>query len=177
MSLLACHGISLWQKESRVREDKQKEKKAAWSLRHLAFAVSVLCLALASVSCGSTAGTTSGSIPASSVAASSSGGLLISASAINFARNAVAGSAQGDPLISREQANAALAQANHMLSELEAKNPAIKQDNPIAAYVIERPDNHFIAKPVVLGLTDGNVYEVLAGLSPNEIIVVGQQSG
>jgi hypothetical protein len=168
--------VSSKREGSRVREDKKKEWRSVLLLRHLILAVGVLFLVLTDMSCGSTEETSSGSVPAP-VVVSSSGGMLISASAINFARNAVVGDPPGDPLISREQANAALAQASRMLSELEAKNPAIVGENPIAAYVIEHPDDHFIAKPVVLGISDRSFYEVLAGLSPGEIIVVGVQSG
>jgi len=78
-------------------------------------------------------------------------------------------------LISQQQANEAMAQANQMLKELEAKNPAlVREESPTAAFVIERPDDHFIAKPVVLGLTssDGTYYEVLAGIAPGERIIV-----
>jgi hypothetical protein len=64
-----------------------------------------------------------------------------------------------------------------MLRELEVKNPDIEQDNPTPAYVLERPDEHFVVKPVVLGLTDGSVFEVLAGLPLNELVVVGVQAG
>jgi hypothetical protein len=157
-------------------EDEKKERRAAMLPKHLILAVGVLFLAVTVVSCGSPAGTTSGAIPAP-VVANRSGVLLISVQAVNFARNAAAGTTPGGPLISREQANAALAQAGQMLRELEAKNPAIEQDNPTLAYVLERPDDHFVVKPVVLGLTDGSVYEVLAGLSLNELVVVGVQPG
>ena len=64
-----------------------------------------------------------------------------------------------------------------MLRELAVKHPDIEQDNPTPAFVLERPDEHFVVKPVVLGLTDGSVYEVLADLSFNELVVVGIQPG
>jgi HlyD family secretion protein len=103
--------------------------------------------------------------------------LLIPVSAVNFARNAVAGTTQGGPLISRQEASSALAQARQMLNQLEVQNPDIQNDNPNPSYVLERSGNRFVIKPVVLGLTDETVYEVLAGLSPNEVIVVGALRG
>jgi hypothetical protein len=43
--------------------------------------------------------------------------------------------------------------------------------------VLEQSNGKFIAKPVVLGLTDGTIYEVLSGLNENETIVVGSSAG
>jgi multidrug efflux pump subunit AcrA (membrane-fusion protein) len=103
--------------------------------------------------------------------------LLIPVSAVNFARNAVAGTTPGGRLISPQEAGSALAQARQMLNQLEVQNPNIQNDNPTPAFVLERPDNNFVIKPVVLGLTDETVYEVLSGLSANELIVVGAIRG
>jgi hypothetical protein len=64
-----------------------------------------------------------------------------------------------------------------MLNQLEVQNPNIQNDNPTPAFVLERPDNNFVIKPVVLGLTDETVYEVLGGLSANELVVVGAIRG
>lgn len=101
--------------------------------------------------------------------------LLIPVNAVNFARTAT-GTVNGiPPLITKEQANAVLAQARQMLTELQIENPSILQDSPIPAYVLERPGGQsaFMPVPVVLGLTDDTFYEVLKGLSVGEIIVVG----
>ncbi len=105
--------------------------------------------------------------------------LLIPVNAVNFARNATGTVNNIPPLITREQAGAALAQARQMLKDLQNVNPSISQDNPIPAYVLERPvgQTAFIPVPVVLGLTDDTYYVVLKGLSPGEIIVVGAQTG
>ncbi len=105
--------------------------------------------------------------------------VLIPVTAINFARTAT-GTVNGiPPLITTQQASAALAQARQMRTELINQNPAVAQDNPIPAYVIEQPAGQtaFITVPVVLGLTDDTYYVVLQGLSPGDIIVVGAQRG
>src|SRR6266487_2295068 len=105
--------------------------------------------------------------------------VLIPVNAINFARTAT-GTINGiPPLITTQQASAALAQARQMRTELLNQNPAVAQDNPIPAYVLEQPAGRtaFITVPVVLGLTDDTYYVVLQGLSPGDIIVVGAQRG
>ncbi|HEY6409407.1 MAG TPA: efflux RND transporter periplasmic adaptor subunit, partial [Ktedonobacteraceae bacterium] len=105
--------------------------------------------------------------------------LLIPVNAVNFARTATRSINNIPALITDDQAKSALAQARQMLVVLQNENPSISQDNPIPAYVLERPDGQtaFIPVPIVLGLTDDTFYEVLKGLSPGEIIVVGAQSG
>jgi HlyD family secretion protein len=105
--------------------------------------------------------------------------LLIPVNAVNFARTATRTINNIPALITDDQAKSALAQARQMLVVLQNENPSISQDNPIPAYVLERPDGQtaFIPVPIVLGLTDDTFYEVLKGLSPGEIIVVGAQSG
>lgn len=103
--------------------------------------------------------------------------LLVPASAVNFARTA-SNPTNGTPaLISKNQIASAMDQARQMLQGLQTQNANVSNDNPIPAYVIERPNDQFILKPVVLGLTDGVVYEVLAGLSPDETIVIGSTVG
>ncbi len=95
--------------------------------------------------------------------------------AVNFARTStVANTATGAAaLISQEQVAAALGQARQMLQQLQYQHPAIAAENPTPAFVLQQTAGQFIAKPVVLGLTDGTNYEVLAGLSPGETIIVG----
>src|SRR6266487_2369696 len=105
--------------------------------------------------------------------------VLIPVNTINFARTAT-GTVNGiPPLITTQQASTALAQARQMRTELLNQNPAVAQDNPIPAYVLEQPAGRtaFITVPVVLGLTDDTYYVVLQGLSPGDIIVVGAQRG
>ena len=100
--------------------------------------------------------------------ATRSGVLLIPVNAVNFA--------QSSTLITSSSKNAALGQAQQMLSDLKNGSTDISKDNPTAAYVLELVNRQWIARPVVLGLTDGTSYEVLAGLSANETIVVGIQT-
>ena len=105
--------------------------------------------------------------------------VLIPVNAINFARTAT-GTVNGiPPIITTQQASAALAQARQMRTELINQNPSVVQDNPVPAYVIEQPAGRtaFITVPVVLGLTDDTYYVVLQGLSPGDIVVVGAQRG
>ena len=63
-----------------------------------------------------------------------------------------------------------------MLNTLELQQPDISNDNPTAAYILEGSAGKISAKPVVLGLTDDTVYEVLSGLSSGETIIVGTQT-
>ncbi len=103
--------------------------------------------------------------------------LLIPVSAVNFARAATTTASTSKPLITQDQANVALDQARQMLRTLQFQQPAISNDNPIPAFVLERTSNgQFVVKPVVLGLTDQTVYEVLAGLSPGETIISSAQT-
>jgi hypothetical protein len=72
-------------------------------------------------------------------------------------------------------------QARAMLAAYEQQNKDYANDNPTAAYVLETtgtaPKLQWSAKPVVLGLTDGTNYEVLAGLTQGERVVTGQSGG
>ena len=103
--------------------------------------------------------------------------LLVPVSAISFARTNGNAASGGAPLVSQLAVNAAMSQAQHMLANLQSQNPALVTENPIAAFVIERSGNTYMAKPVVLGITDGTSYEVLSGLSLNETILTGAGSG
>lgn len=105
--------------------------------------------------------------------------LLIPVNAVDTARAAASTNSNGNvpQLITPNQANLALEQARQMLQSLQNANVNVLQDNPIPAYVLEQSKGQFVAQPVVLGLTDGTVYEVLSGLSEGETILVGVQSG
>jgi HlyD family secretion protein len=104
--------------------------------------------------------------------------LLIPVDAVNFARLVSSNSpTAGTPqLITQQVADAATNQARQMLNALQSQSD-ISADNPIPGFVVERLGNQYIAKPVVLGLTDGTTYEVLSGLSPGESFIVGTSSG
>ncbi|GAC1462536.1 MAG: hypothetical protein PVSMB2_26570 [Ktedonobacteraceae bacterium] len=105
--------------------------------------------------------------------------LLIPVGAVNFARLASGSGSTNNAvsqLLSKQDAVSAMAQARQALATLEIQNPNLISESPIPAYVIEHLNGKFVAKPIVLGLTDETVYEVLQGLSADETIVVGVQS-
>jgi macrolide-specific efflux system membrane fusion protein len=104
-----------------------------------------------------------------------SGVLLLPASAITFARAAANASSGG--FLTRTQLLNTLTQGRQMLTALEQQNSQISQDSPTTAWVVERNNNQWSVKPVVLGLTNGTVYEVLAGLNANDSVVIGEQNG
>jgi HlyD family secretion protein len=104
-----------------------------------------------------------------------SNALVIPVSAISFARTVSSGNAAGGAgqLVSQQAVNTAMSQARQMLSGAKHDSAAIAAESPTAAFVLEQSGGRYIAKPVVLGITDGTSYEVLSGLSLNETILVG----
>ncbi len=102
---------------------------------------------------------------------------LIPVNAVNFARQASSGTSTTgtSQLISAQDATAATNQAQQMLNDLESQNSSIAAQNPVATFVLENGTRgQYIAKPVVLGLTDGTSYEVLSSApQPGESIIVG----
>ena len=101
--------------------------------------------------------------------------LLIPVKAVNFAQAAAVPSLSISRLITQQQALIAQDQADQMLQQLHIQQPNVGIDNPFATFVLEQSNGHFIAKPVVLGVSDGMNYEVLAGLSLNENVVADGQ--
>lgn len=101
--------------------------------------------------------------------------LQIPVNAVNFARLASSSTSTNSTpqLISAQDATTALNQARQMLNTLEQANASLVSEGPIPAFVIEKSGQKFIAKPVVLGLTDGASYEVLRGLSLGDTFVAG----
>jgi multidrug efflux pump subunit AcrA (membrane-fusion protein) len=66
-----------------------------------------------------------------------------------------------------------------MARKFELENPAYLQDNPTGAYVLEQSSTNsktVVPVPVVIGLTNDTFYEVLSGLTPGQVIVVGAQA-
>lgn len=106
------------------------------------------------------------------------GTLLIPTSAITFARQSLT---SNSGLVTRQEVLAALQQARQMANSLPTSGSAGAGSNtsaPTPAFVLERSsDGKWTVKPVVLGLTNGTAYEVLAGLSAGETVVTGQQGG
>jgi multidrug efflux pump subunit AcrA (membrane-fusion protein) len=104
------------------------------------------------------------------VTAQRTGVLLVPATAITFARAQVTSGA-----VTRASALAAFRQAAQLLQSATNSDATAAQDNLQAAFVLERSKNQWIVKPVVVGLSNGTSYEVLAGLSAGETIITGQQ--
>jgi HlyD family secretion protein len=100
------------------------------------------------------------------------GVLLVPAAAITFARSQITAGA-----ITRAQALAAIQQAAQLLQSAQSSDPTAAQDNLTTSFVLERTNGKWAVKPVILGLTNGTLYEVVAGLSDGESIVTGQQGG
>lgn len=101
------------------------------------------------------------------------GVLLIPTTAVTFARSAA--NPNDLALISRSQVGVAMRQARQMLADLESADATVAKVNPLPAYVLERTTTGaWVVKPVVLGLFNGSLYEVLSGLSQGDRVVVGQ---
>jgi len=98
---------------------------------------------------------------------------LVPTSAITFAHTA------SDPkqssLVSKASAAKALAESRQMLTQLQASGTDYSQDHPALAYVLVQVKGKWVAQPVVVGLSDGHNYEVLAGLTLGSKIATGEQ--
>src|SRR5258708_18729042 len=113
--------------------------------------------------------------PISSAPAQRQNVLLLPTTAITFARPAATTTSGG--FISRTQVRDALVQSRQLLLGLQQQNAQLAADNPTLAYVLQRSGSRWVVKPVVLGLSNGTAYEVLAGLSAGDSVVTGQQGG
>ncbi|HEX9038987.1 MAG TPA: efflux RND transporter periplasmic adaptor subunit [Ktedonobacterales bacterium] len=100
---------------------------------------------------------------------------LVPASAVTFAHAAANASAGG--FLRRTQVADALTQAQQMITTLEQQNPQVAQDNPSAAWTLERNGSQWVVKPIVIGLSSGSFDEVLAGLNPGEVVITGETNG
>ena len=101
------------------------------------------------------------------------GVLLIPASAVAFA-SAAADRKHGG-FLTAAQTQAALTRARNMALDLQNSGTDVSQDSPTPAFVLQYVKNKWIVQPVVLGLTDGTSYEVLAmDLTVGDSIVSGQ---
>jgi HlyD family secretion protein len=97
--------------------------------------------------------------------------LLIPVSAVTFARGA--SNPQGLHALTQARVQSALLAARQMIDQLTSNGVDLSNDSPQPAFVLERSKSGWVVKPVVLGLTNGTVYEVLAGLSEHEAVVTG----
>src|SRR5262249_45759451 len=100
--------------------------------------------------------------------------LLIPASAISYAQQHVT---PAGGVISAAQFGAALQQAMQLLNQVKQPDATAAQNHLTPGFVLERQQGKWVAKGVVLGLTDGTTYVVLAGLSEGEVVVTGQHGG
>jgi multidrug efflux pump subunit AcrA (membrane-fusion protein) len=103
------------------------------------------------------------------------GVLLIPAAAVSFAQ--AAGNQHLGGFLTHSQVVNAIHQANQLLIDLQNSTGVSSSDNPTPSYVLDYVKGKWVTKPVVLGLTDGHVYEVLAGLKIGDRVVTGQQGG
>jgi multidrug efflux pump subunit AcrA (membrane-fusion protein) len=100
------------------------------------------------------------------------GVLLVPATAITFARSEISSGA-----ISRTDALNVFRQAAQMLQSAQSSDTTATADNLQATFVLERSNNKWVVKPIVIGLTNGTAYEVLAGLNAGDTLVTGQSGG
>jgi multidrug efflux pump subunit AcrA (membrane-fusion protein) len=102
------------------------------------------------------------------------GVLLIPVGAVSVARTAT-NPANG--FFTSAQVRAATAQAQQALTEIQSLDPNSGQDTPTTAFVVEQVKGKLVLKPVVIGLSNGSVYELLTGLSLGDTIVSGATGG
>ena len=103
------------------------------------------------------------------------GVLLIPVSAVSFA-SAAADRKHGG-FLTQAQTQAALQKARNMLLDLQNSGTDYSQDDPTPSFVLQYIKHQWVAQPVVLGLTDGTSYEVLAtALRAGDSIVSGQSN-
>ncbi|HLY29764.1 MAG TPA: efflux RND transporter periplasmic adaptor subunit, partial [Ktedonobacterales bacterium] len=101
--------------------------------------------------------------------------LVVPVAALRFAQRSAPQSGKG--LLPRKQIISALSQAQQLELNLVASGVDLSQEHPIVTYLVGYQKGKYVALPVVLGLTNGQVYEVLAGLKLGEVVVTGQASG
>lgn len=101
--------------------------------------------------------------------------LVVPVAAVRFAQQAAPQNGHG--LLSRKDILAALTQAQQLELNLIASGVDLSQDSPTLTYLVGYQKGKYVAIAVVLGLSDGKNYEVLAGLNLGQIIVTGQRGG
>ncbi len=102
--------------------------------------------------------------------------LLVPASALTFAQASEKPhtDTNNQSIIEHTKIQSALNRANDMLQNAQED---ISQENPTPAVVLEHDAyDKIIAVPIVVGLTDGREYEVLDGLSVNDVVLVGAKT-
>lgn len=99
------------------------------------------------------------------------GAILVPASAVTFGRTAFTSG-----LVSRSDFITAAQQARSMLQQ-PPTGSNWSNESPTAAFVLERNGKTWTIKPVIIGLTNGTTYEVLAGLQAGESVAIGSTGG
>lgn len=101
------------------------------------------------------------------------GVLLVPVGAVSFA--AAAADHKHGGFLTAAQTQTALTAARNLLLNLQNSGTDYSQDDATAAYVLQFVNNKWVAQPVVIGLSDGASYEVLAtSLNQGDTIVTGQ---
>lgn len=100
------------------------------------------------------------------------GVLVVPVGAIAFARAAADRKHGG--FLTKTQVDTALKGGQQLA--LEAQDGGTDTSQAMVAYVLEQKKDAWVVKPVLLGLSDGHVYEVLAGLTKSEKVATGEQN-
>ena len=100
------------------------------------------------------------------------GVLVIPVEAVAFARAAADRTHGG--FLTKTQVETALKSGRQLL--LEAQDGGKDTSQALIAYVVERTNDAWVVKPVLLGVTDGHVYEVLAGLTKSDKVATGERN-
>lgn len=99
--------------------------------------------------------------------------LVIANSAISYAHENAP--EDGSGVLTAKQISAARAQANALAESAVASGFDVKDDPITPAYLVGFQKGAYIAIPVVLGLSDGQQTEVVAGLKAGQQVVNGQR--
>lgn len=100
--------------------------------------------------------------------------LIIAQSAVRYARTAAP--PDGSGVLSRSQVSAALTSAQALEKSVIASGFDASKDPLTATYLVGFQRDHYLAIPVVLGLSDGQNTEVVDGLTNGQQVVDGQRS-
>lgn len=98
---------------------------------------------------------------------------LIPASAVTFAHDA--STAKYGNLISKKAAANALSEAQQLQTAQQNRGVDLTEDRPVLGYVVVKEKGAWVTEPVLLGLTDGKYYEVLAGLDTGARVATGEE--
>ncbi|HEU5345142.1 MAG TPA: HlyD family efflux transporter periplasmic adaptor subunit [Ktedonobacterales bacterium] len=100
--------------------------------------------------------------------------LVIAQSAVQYAHSAAP--PDGSGVLSKSQIHAALTSAQALEQSTLATGFDARADPLTATYLVGFARGHYVAIPVVLGLSDGRQTEVVAGLDSGQQVVSGQRS-